>query len=184
MDNKEELKRSLAEEEQRAKDSLANVEKMKKQLEELNKKEVEVSATGVYLNKPILNEYYNYIENQNVVNQANKFYTGIDFKRFDINNCFATREQAEQEALRRKIQELIRRRAMEWNSNHDWRKNYEEKSEIFWDFANKKLNIGRLDHYKSFGTICFDTEELAQQMIDELNKNFSTDELKVGFGVI
>ena len=49
MDNKEELKRSLAEEEQRAKDSLANVEKMKKQLEELNKKEEQptVSATGL-----------------------------------------------------------------------------------------------------------------------------------------
>ena len=51
MDNREELKRSLAEEKQRVKDSLANVEKMEKQLEELNKKEEQptVSGTGVYL---------------------------------------------------------------------------------------------------------------------------------------
>ena len=49
MGNREELKRSLAEEEQRAKDSLANVEKMKKQLEELKEYQPTVSATGVIL---------------------------------------------------------------------------------------------------------------------------------------
>lgn len=186
MDNKEELKKSLAEEEQRAKDSLANIEKMKKQLEELNKKDEQptVSATGVYLENT-MDKLYSLDDCYSITYQISSD-NNIDYriKKMNINNCFATKEQAEQEALRRKIQELIRRRAMEWNSNHDWRKNFKEKSEIFYDFSNKKLNIGRLDSYKSFGTICFDTEELAQKMIDELNNNFNKNELKVGFGVI
>lgn len=186
MDNKEELKRSLAEEEQRAKDSLANVEKMKKQLEELNKKEVEVSATGVYLKKPILNEYYNYIENQNVVNQANKFYTGIDFKRFDINNCFATKEQAEQEALRREGQEFIRRCAMLWNKDNDWRTDMSAGTEymyyIGYGFRNK-LFVVKTALFITDGTICFDNQELAEKCIAELKAKYNEEQIKTIFGV-
>lgn len=177
MNNKEELLKSIQEEEQRAKASLEKLEKMRKQLEELVK-EVNVSATGVVL----------YSDNVPYPNWGICGDNDINENMFSVytktNSIFVKKTQAEQEALRREIQEFIRRFAMLNNSNNDWRKNYEEKSEICYDFANKKLNIAILDSYTSFGTICFDTEELAEKCIVELNKKYTPEQIKTGFGVI
>jgi len=184
MDNKEELKRSLAEEEQRAKDSLANVEKMKKQLEELEEKEkkVEVSATGVWLVKQNDERYFTIYGNNFV---EDDFYDSeSDKDRMLINNAFATREQAEQEALRREGQEFIRRCAMLWDKDHDWRKkNGIEQYYIDFDTTTNKLGIEYNIVYTG-GAIYFDTMELAEKCITELKAKYNEEQLKTIFGVI
>jgi hypothetical protein len=180
MDNKEKLKRSLAEEEQRAKDSLANVEKMKKQLEELNKKEVEVSATGVILQKSKRDIFI--VQGSNDISEdtlSDFYYTE---KCFDINNCFETYQQAKQEALRREGQEFIRRCAMLWNKDHDWRKKIEmTQSCIFMTnlFDLKSINYSG----NSYGQIFFDNYELVDRCIAELKAKYNEEQIKVIFGV-
>ena len=185
MDNKEELKRSLAEEEQRAKDSLANIEKMKKQLEELNKKEVEVSATGVFLDK------INYLKTFICLDELNEILTnyfggnGDDFdnKCFVMNNAFATVKQAEQEALRREGQEFIRRCAMLWNNGNDWRKQKNVRQfYVDFDTTTNKLGIEYNIVYTG-GAIYFDTMELAERCIRKLTGKYNEEQIKTIFGV-
>lgn len=183
MDNKEELKRSLAEEEQRAKDSLANVEKMKKQLEELNKKDEQptVSANGVYLEEIIDKKYY-FPDSANRIDFSGFDKSVIDTKRMSINNCFTTQEYAEQEALRREGQGFIRRCAMLWNKDHDWRKKLEmTQSCIFMTnlFDLKSINYSG----NTYGQIFFDNYELAERCIAELEKKYNEKQLKIIFGV-
>jgi N-acetylmuramoyl-L-alanine amidase CwlA len=183
MNNKEELKRSLAEEEQRAKDSLANVEKMKKQLEELNKKEVEVSATGVYLNKISDNDYA-YLGFDNEIFETRKFNQELETDLIRINNIFATRKQAEQEALRREGQEFIRRCAMLWNKGNDWRKQKNVRQfYVDFDTITNKLGIEYNIVYTG-GAIYFDTMELAEKCIRELTDKYNEEQIKTIFGVI
>lgn len=183
MDNKEELKRSLAEERQRAKDSLANVEKMKKQLEELNKKEEHptVSATGVYLNK-ISDNRYVYLGFDNEIFETVKFNEELETDLMRINNIFATEKQAEQEALRREGQEFIRRCAMLWNKGNDWRKKVGVEQYCI-RFNNNTVDV---DYFSNnhYGQIVFDNEKLAEKCIAELKSKYNAEQLKTIFGVI
>lgn len=184
MDNKEELKRSLAEEEQRAKDSLANVEKMKKQLEELNKKNEQpnVSATGVYLDNTM--EYLHSLDYDNSILYQLSTNSNIDarIKKLNLNNAFVKEEQAKQEALRREGQEFIRRCAMLWNKGNDWRKKIGMiQSCIFMTnlFDLKSINYSG----NSYGQIFFDNYELVDRCIAELKARYNEEQIKVIFGV-
>lgn len=181
MDNREELKRSLAEEEERAKDSLANIEKMKKQLEELDKKEEQptVSATGVYL-KEIKGRDYFFISGTNSVDSGDVCY---EKQRMLICNSFATEEQAEQEALRIEGQEFIRRCAMLWNNDHDWRKDFNKKGQINLYYSlNHGLSIANYDSFGE-GNPYFDNYELANQCVKELKEKYNEEQIKTIFGV-
>jgi len=182
MDNKEELKRSLAEEEQRAKDSLANVEKMKKQLEELNKKEEQptVSATGVYLETSFNNKYF-FVYTDNSIGNDNYTNTDIDNSRLEINNIFRNGEQAKQEALRREGQEFIRRCAMLWNKGNDWRK--KENCDQWYITYNKGNICLSIFNSISTGQVFFDNEELGKRCIAELKAKYNEEQIKVIFGV-
>lgn len=186
MDKQEELKRSLAEEKQRVKDSLANVEKMEKQLEELNKKEEQptVSATGVYLGEQN-NERYFTIFGNNIV-EEDFCNSGTDKKRFELNNCFTTKEQAEQEALRREGQEFIRRCAMLWNKDNDWRTNMLGGPEYMYYIGygfRSKLFVNKTNSFVIVGTIYFDNQELAEKCIAELKAKYNEEQIKVIFGI-
>ena len=184
MDNKEELKRSLAEEEQRAKDSLANVEKMKKQLEELDKKEVEVSATGVLLEEPQKNSTFFANHGDNSTQTENYNFESYEKGCFNVNNVFSTKEQAFQEALRREGQEFIRRCAMLWNKGNDWRKQKNVRQfYIDFDTTTNKLGIEYNIVYTG-GAIYFDTMELAEKCITELKAKYNEEQIKTIFGVI
>lgn len=183
MDKQEELKRILAEEEQRAKDSLANIEKMKKQLEELNKKDEQptVSATGVVLQKSERNIFI--VQGSNTISSETLSYFDYSEKCFDINNTFETKQQAEQEALRREGQEFIRRCAMLWNKDHDWRKK-KLIAQYCIDFDTEYNKLGTAVHSDyAYCQILFDTRELAEKCIKELKAKYNDDQIKVIFGV-
>jgi len=183
MDNREELKRSLAEEEQRAKDSLANVEKMKKQLEELKEEQPTVSATGVYLEEPQKNSTFFANHGDNSIQTENYNFENYEKGCFNVNNVFATKEQAEQEALRREGQEFIRRCAMLWNKDHDWRKKKNiAQFGLYYDTeSNKIIHNTTIDTTR--GEVNFDTQELAEKCIAELNSKYNNEQQKTIFGV-
>jgi hypothetical protein len=185
MDNKEELKRSLAEEEQRAKDSLANVEKMKKQLEELNKKEElpTVSATGVYLDNTM--EYLYSLDYDNSILYQLSTNSNIDARitKLNLNNAFVKEEQAKQEALRREGQEFIRRCAMLWNKGNDWRKDLKKcQYFIYMDDRYELCSVENTNTTR--GCMYFDTIELTERCIKELNEKYNKEQQKTIFGVI
>ena len=183
MDNKEKLKRSLAEEEQRAKDSLANVEKMKKQLEKLNKKEEQpaVSATGVYLDNTMECLYSLDYDNSILYQLSMNRNIDVRIKKLNLNNAFVKEEQARQEALRREGQEFIRRCAMLWNKDHDWRKDFEQ-SQYFLLIEDGELRAG-WNSTHTYGQVHFDTKELADKCIAELKAKYNEEQRKVIFGV-
>ena len=185
MKNKEELLKRIEEEKQRAKDSLANVEQIEKQLKELEEKEVEVSATGVY-SKTINEKDFWYLDFTNQVVESNFDNDEVDLDLIKINNCFVTKEQANQEALRREGQEFIRRCAMLWNKDHDWRTDMSLETEYMYYIGygfRTKLSVRRSGSFHTVGTICFDTGELAERCIAELKAKYNEEQIKVIFGV-
>ena len=185
MDNKEKLKRSLAEEEQRAKDILANVEKMKKQLEELNKKQEQptVSANGNILNFKKQNKYIYYVWGDNEVTSIQNGESLSNNNRLKTNSLFSTEKQAEQESLRREGQEFIRRCAMLWNKGNDWRKKEDcQQHTMFFDIPTSTIQIVSYSNY-SFAGVFFDTKELAEKCIAELKAKYNEEQIKVIFGV-
>jgi len=162
---------------------LANVEKMKKQLEELNKKDEQptVSATGVVLQKSERNIFI--VQGSNTISSETLGYFDYSEKCFDINNAFETYKQAEQEALRREGQEFIRRCAMLWNKDHDWRKDFNKKGQINLFYSlNHGLSIANYDSFGE-GNPYFDNYELANQCIKELKAKYNEEQLKIIFGV-
>lgn len=188
MDNREELKRSLAEEEERAKDSLANVEKMKKQLEELDKKEEQptVSATGVYLNNTMDYLYSLDCDNSILYQLSSNSNIDIRIKKLNINNAFENENSAKQEALRREGQEFIRRCAMLCNKDNDWRTNMSGGTEYMYYIGygfRSKLFVNKTDSFVTVGTICFDNQELAEKCIAELKAKYNEEQIKTIFGV-
>lgn len=174
--------RTSQEQEQRRKDNQKTLVEMKKQLEELNKKEVEVSATGVYLNKISDNDYA-YLGFDNEIFETRKFNQELETDLIRINNIFATRKQAEQEALRREGQEFIRRCAMLWNKGNDWRK--KPNTEQHYIFLNNDNTMIECAGYATTrGDIQFDTKELAERCIAELKSKYNEEQIKTIFGVI
>lgn len=188
MDNKEELKRSLAEEEQRAKDSLANVEKMKKQLEKLNKKEEQptVSATGVYLDNTMECLYSLDYDNSILYQLSMNSNIDVRIKKLNLNNAFVNEKSAKQEALRREGQEFIRRRAMLWNKGNDWRTDMSAGTKYMYYIGygfRRKLFVQKTESFITVGTICFDNQELAERCIAELKAKYNESQIKIIFGV-
>ena len=159
-----------------------NIDLLESELKELEEKEVEVSATGVCL-KSVVDKLYFYIDSENKVFGSRFSNHSFDNLRLEKNNCFATREQAEQEALRIEGQEFIRRCAMLWNKEHDWRKE-ESKTEwyIEYSISNKKLTTHSWCNLTS-GMIFFDTQGFAEKCIEELKKKYNEEQIKTIFGV-
>lgn len=177
---KHELLRRIEELEQRRKDDEKTLQEMKKQLEELEK-EIEVSATGVYSKTANEKDFW-YLDFTNKAIESNFDNDEVDSDLIKINNCFATEEQAEQESLRREGQEFIRRCAMLWNKDNDWRKKF--KVEQYYicfascgDFLVQSMDV------VSRGEIWFDTKELAEKCIAELKAKYNEEQIKTIFGV-
>lgn len=89
---------------------------------------------------------------------------------------FASKEQAQDEVLRREISCYIRRRACELNDNHDWRKG--QKEAYYIGFMNKELYCLSLDYTAIPGVAFFKTEKDAKSVADELNAKYWPETLK------
>lgn len=90
------------------------------------------------------------------------FYTDYDEQARDIGNAFLTREEAEFEAERRKIEAVMRKYGRPFKIN---RNNY---GLYFHDC--KSIYVGTLWAFNS-GIPCFETKEIAQKVIDEIGND-------------
>ena len=177
---KTELLRRIKDLKEKMEEFSENIDLLESELKELEEKEkeVEVSATGVILNS------------ENPDKRSEKWY--FDRGMFAMNfedmgksfTYFETEKQAKQEALRIEGQEFIRRCAMLWNIEHDWRKkNKIEQFCLDYDTANGDLGTGTFIGYTICGAIYFDTRELTEKCIAELKKKYNEEQIKIIFGV-
>lgn len=180
---KQMLLKQIAEMEQREKDNQKALEEMRKKVEKLEEEQPTVSATGVWLEQ-VRDKRYFFVDGIGEIKVHIFTNHSIDKSHIEVVNAFETEEQAEQEALRREGQEFIRRCAMLWNKDHDWRK----------DFSKNQYNIICSDQTLLFvgcsiSTMChsevwFDTGELAEKCIAELKSKYNEEQIKTIFGVI
>lgn len=91
------------------------------------------------------------------------FYNDYDKQARDIGNAFLTREEAEFEAERRKIEAIMRKYSKPFKFN---KHNYC----LVYNYYNESVNI------ESYGVLncgvsCFETKEIAQKVIDEIGSD-------------
>lgn len=94
-------------------------------------------------------------------------------------STYATRQQAQDEVLRREISCHIRRRACELNDNHDWRKVYRKQQYSIFIKNNNipEFGLNNNDAY-SYIASYFNKKEQAQTVANELNAKYSPETLK------
>lgn len=89
----------------------------------------------------------------------------IDNGRRAIGNCFLTREEAQFEVERRKIEAILLkhgRREFKYSEGNHY---------IYYDFPESSIEIGCYKSCQDQGAIYFDTEELCLKAIDEAGED-------------
>lgn len=89
----------------------------------------------------------------------------IDKGRRAIGNCFLTREEAEFEVERRKVEAILLkygRREFKVDEGNFY---------IYHDYYHSSIEIGRYNSCQDQGTIYFDTEALYQKAIEEAGED-------------
>ncbi len=89
----------------------------------------------------------------------------IDNGRRAIGNCFLTREEAEFEVERRKVEAILLKygsRDFEYSENNNY---------MYYEHSESSIEIGHYRSCQDQGTIYFDTEELCQKAIKEAGED-------------
>ena len=120
------------------------------ELEELAKEEQEFPQDG---------DEYGYIDNDGVVMEME--WRGIEYDqgRLSIGNVYKTKEQAEFDAEKLKVEAELRKFSRPFKEDEN---NY--YIEIY--LPNKKLSIDRSEFFKTQGTIYFESKKVANETID------------------
>lgn len=91
------------------------------------------------------------------------FYTDYDERARDIGNMFLTREEAEFEKERRKIEAILRKYSRPFKYDE-----YNYHIEYYHDDNTLCIGVYRC---VSVGTPCFETKKIARKVIDEIGKD-------------
>lgn len=89
----------------------------------------------------------------------------VDNGRRTIGNCFLTKEEAEFEVERRKVEAILLKygsRDFEYSENNNY---------MYYEHGESSIEIGHYRSCQDQGGIYFDTEELCQQAIDEAGED-------------
>lgn len=89
----------------------------------------------------------------------------VDITRRYFGNCFLTKEEAEFEVERRKIEAILLkygRREFKYSEGNHY---------IYYDFPESSIEIGCYKSCQDQGAIYFDTEELCQKAIEEAGED-------------
>lgn len=174
MDNKEKVQEAIRQTESKISQLGIELANLKAELDKPSR--VEVASDGAVLEADRIEGYYitgnGYIDGKTT--------TGPD----DIKylTTFATKEQAQDEVLRREISCYIRRRACELNDNHDWRKVFDKNQYriLIERSCSKPTPIFCVDYNLSFFHFCayFSKKEHAQTVAGELNAKYSPETIK------
>lgn len=89
----------------------------------------------------------------------------VDITRRYFGNCFLTKEEAEFEVERRKVEAIMLkygRREFKYSEGNHY---------IYYDFPESSIEIGYYKSCQDQGAIYFDTEELCQKAIEEAGED-------------
>lgn len=170
MDNKEKVQEAIRQTESKISQLGIELANLKAELDKPSR--VEVASDGAVLEAKRIGWYY--------ITGLSITVTGPD----DIKylTTFATKEQAQDELLRREISCYIRRRACELNDNHDWRKVFDKNQYriLIERSCSKPTPIFCVDYNLSFFHFCayFSKKEHAQTVAGELNAKYSPETIK------
>lgn len=136
--------------------------------EEYNKLQTKQKKTG-YERVEVGEEFY-YVAASNKVEFGDDDYVPIDDKYYDISNYYSSKEVAENNARADKLMRQLRRFAVEHREHGvNFNDVNTEKYYIYYDYKNDELKKVFTFYAKTFGTILFDSEEIAQAAIDEFH---------------
>lgn len=90
-----------------------------------------------------------------------------DLERYDLNNCFATKEEAEFEAEKRKVVAELEIFAIENNDKIDWLDDNQCKYFLYYDYTADTFEVDWCWH-RNQGDIYFSSEELCKQAIEKV----------------
>lgn len=108
---------------------------------------------------------YWYINDYNANVRATWDNVMIDDYRRNMGNCFLTKEEAEFEVERRKVEAILLkygRREFKYSEGNHY---------IYYDFPESSIEIGCYKSCQDQGAIYFDTEELCLKAIDEAGED-------------
>lgn len=105
-------------------------------------------------------EYYRLYHNGAIILCA--FSSSIDRLFRYLGNAFLTKEEAEFELERRKIEAIMRRYSRPFKNG--------ENNYCLYFYACKSIRVGTLWAFNS-GIPCFETKEIAQKVIDEIGES-------------
>ena len=108
---------------------------------------------------------YYYFDDYDRVNFRTWDDINVDITRRYFGNCFLTREGAEFEVERRKIEAILLKygsRDFEYSENNNY---------MYYEYGESLIKIGHYRSCQDQGTIYFDTEELCQKAIKEAGED-------------
>lgn len=121
------------------------------------------------INKPITSDIYYYIDSTGKVTLAEWKGLNCDEMRWEFNNAFSMKEDAEEYAVEANLFNKLNKFAAEVNGN--WIPNWEDKNEDKWfcfrSFMGLRAEVER-HVYPVFGVTYFKSEELAERAIKEI----------------
>lgn len=146
-------------------------EKIKKAEEELKEAREMLAKCEEDKNwKPKLGEIYCYLDSSNCDNGENWRNDYIDNYRYDIGNCFKTREEAKHRAELVETERQLMKYACEHNDEIDWNDGNQHKFYFLYDGNDGKIGIMLCWKVKNARTIYFSSREIAQQAIQEIGE--------------
>lgn len=109
---------------------------------------------------------YCYIGSDGYVERILNEDKNIDKCKINNLNYFQTEQQAERQSFEQLLHRKLKKFALENNSEVDW-SNDDSKYNIWYDYQEKKLDIGCIEEARDFGQIYFTSEEVAKKAIEE-----------------
>ena len=119
---------------------------------------------------PIMDETFYYINFfQMIVTDTIWKKSLCDIARFESNNCFKTKEEAEFRLEQTKVYNELKDFAFENNEVEiDWNNRVQEKWRIIYDFKAKDINVFKFYDSKDLGQIYFTSYQIALKAIEQV----------------
>lgn len=144
------------------------LDKMEQEMKAL-RADIEKSDKKVW--KPKCSNIYYFVDS--TCNVLDDIWTDDNYDnfRYDTENCFKTREEAEHRAELLETERQLMKFARENNDEIDWKDTKQAKWYLLFDIKDEIIHIGKTYSIKYARTIDFTSEELAQQAIQEIGED-------------
>lgn len=122
--------------------------------------------------KPEVKEEFYSLFGDGSIYELTWFNNADGIKRYELGNCFKTREEAEFALERQKIITELKRYALEHNEKEiDWYVHSTCKYYIQYDYVNNKLNISHTRYFKNNNSsMYFTSEKIAESAIKAIGE--------------